>query len=373
MRLVVLKENFKKGLGYVERITGKNLSLPILENVLISAEQNFLHLTSTNLETAISWWGFAKTEKEGKIAVPVKFLSTLTSFFSKEPITLKVENTTLHIESGSFRNQIKGFSPDEFPIIPLIENQVFTLENASFIEGLSQVVEVATTTFTRPEISGVYFSTEGNFIKLVATDSFRLAEKTLPIKKRVENDISFILPARTVYELINSFDDKKGQLFVYFSPSQVMFELPMEETPHPELQSTSKLIEGEYPNYQDIIPKKHDSQFTVSRNDFLGQDKAAGLFSGKTNEVKLNVIPEKNRVEVFSQSAESGQSNSSLPAKIQGKKLEISFNWRFLAGGLSHIKSAEVTFGLTKEEGPAVLKPVEDLSYLYVVMPVKAS
>src|SRR3990167_532695 len=149
MKLVILKENFKKGLGYVEKIAGKNLSLPILENILISVEQNFLRLTSTNLETAISWWGFARTEKEGKIAVPVKFLSTLISFFSKEPIGLEVENTTLCIRSGSFQNQIKGFSPDEFPIIPLVENHVFTLENTSFIEGLSQVVEVPTTLFTR--------------------------------------------------------------------------------------------------------------------------------------------------------------------------------------------------------------------------------
>src|SRR3989344_8427659 len=107
MKLVILKENFKKGLGYVEKITGKNLSLPILENVLISVEQNFLRLTSTNLETAISWWGFAKTEKEGKIVVPVKFLSALISLFLKEPISLEAENTTLSIKSGSFQNQIK--------------------------------------------------------------------------------------------------------------------------------------------------------------------------------------------------------------------------------------------------------------------------
>ncbi len=374
MKLLILRENLKTGLSFVERITGRNLSLPILENVLISAEKNFLNLTTTDLETAISWWSLAKVEKEGKIASPVKFFSSFVNLLPKGSVNLETQNSALYIESGNFKNQIKGFSPEDFPVIPQIKNNSsFEINTAPFIEGLSQVVEVTALTSVRPEISGVYFNFQKEFLKIVATDSFRLAEKTLFFEKKEEREHSFILPQRVTRELINTLSDKKGKLSIYFSPTQVMFEFPMDEVSHPQLQITSRLIEGEYPNYQEIIPKKYETQFILSKGDFLNQLRAAGLFSGKINEVKLKVDPEKNAMEIFSQSPDFGKNQSFLSGKAKGKKTEISFNWRFLVDGLSNIKTPEVIFELNGEEGPAVLKPTTDPSYLYIAMPIKGT
>ncbi|MCH8741340.1 DNA polymerase III subunit beta [Patescibacteria group bacterium] len=374
MKLLILKESLKSGLNIVERIAGKNLSLPILENVLISTKENFLNLTTTDLETTISWWGLAKIEKKGKITSPVKFLSNLISLLLKNSVDLEVKNSTLYIKSGNFQNQIQGFDPEDFPVIPKIESAPYIkINNLQFIEGLSQVIEVISSTSTRPEISGVYFNFQKEFLKIVATDSFRLAEKTLFLEKKIDKEYSFILPQKAARELINSLLEKKGKLSIYFNSNQVMFEFPMTETDHPQLQIISKLIDGEYPNYQEIIPKKYETQFITIKKEFVNQLKAAGLFSGKINEVKLKIDPEKKGMEIFSQSAGIGQNQSFLTGKVQGKKTGISFNWRFLLDGLFNIKTKEVVFELSGEDGPAVLKPIDDPSYLYVVMPIKGT
>ena len=150
-----------------------------------------------------------------------------------------------------------------------------------------------------------------------------------------------------------------------------MFEFPMKEADHPQVQIVSRLIEGEYPNYEEIIPKKFKTHIVVKRDEFLNQVKAASLFSGKINEVKI-IVNEKE-VQVFAQNPDIGESQSSISAKIEGEPIEVSFNHKFLIDGLLNIKSSEVIFDMSKEEGPCVLKPVGDTSYIYVVMPIKAT
>ena len=162
-----------------------------------------------------------------------------------------------------------------------------------------------------------------------------------------------------------------------------MFEFSMEETSHPQIQIISRLIEGQYPNYEDVIPKKFQTKAVLQKNEFLNQIKAASVFSGRTNEVKFKISPKKEKIEVSSQNPEYGQYQSSLPAKITGEETEISFNYKFLADGLLNIESSEIIFELNKEsedvgkrkegvkgEGPGALRPVGDQNYVYIVMPI---
>ena len=374
MKVEILKENFKNGLNIVERIVGKNLSLPVLDNVLISTEDNFLNLSSTDLETAIKLWILTKIIKKGKVVVPAKFLSSFISLLPNEKITLEEKKQGLYIECESFKNQIQGFNPEEFPLIPEFKNLEFMeVDNKKLCQGLSQIVDIASPSQSRPEISGIYFILSKNIIKIIATDSFRLAEKSIILEKPVQKDISFILPQKPAREIMNILGEKEGNVKIFFSSNQVMFEAPMKESPHPQIQIISRLIEGEYPNYEEIIPTKFKTHIIIKRDDFLNKIKAAALFSGKINEVKIKIKPEVKEVEIFAQNPDIGENQSSLSAKIEGDPIEVSFNYKFLIDGLLNIKSSEVIFDVSKEEGPCILKPVGDISYIYVVMPIKST
>jgi len=374
MKVEILKENFKNGLTVVEKIVGKNLSLPILDNILINTEDNFLSLSSTDLETAIKIWILIKIIKKGKVVVPAKLLSNFISLLPNEKIILEEKNQGLHIECKSFKNQIQGFNPEEFPLIPEFKDLDFLeLDNKKFCQGLSQIVDIASPSQSRPEISGIYFIFSKNIFKIVATDSFRLAEKSIILNTPIKKDIAFILPQKPAREIINILNEKEGNIKIYFLPNQTMFEFPMKEAPRPQIQIISRLIEGEYPNYEEIIPKKFKTRVTIKRDEFLNQIKAASLFSGKINEVKIKINAQNKEVEISAQDSNIGESQSSIIAKIEGDTIEASFNYKFLIDGLLNIRSSEVIFDLSKEDGPCILKPVGDASYIYVVMPIKST
>lgn len=374
MKVVVLKNNFKNGLRVVERIAGKNINLPILENVLITTEENFLVLTTTDLETAIKCWILAKVEEKGNIAISAKFLSNYIGSLELDKIYFKKEGNFLIIENKNFQAKIKSAQTEDFPLFPSFDEKNSVQVNTDpFIEGLKQVVELTSPSQTKPEISGVFLSLTADFIKLVATDSFRLAEKTLFFEKKENREASFIIPQKTARELVNILSDKKGKLIIYFSKNQTIFEFLAEEITQPRIQIFSRLIEGDYPNYQEIIPKKYVTQLVTPRLTFLNQIKTAGLFCGQVNEIRVKINPKQKTVEIFSQNSDLGENKSFFPAEIKGEGIEASFNWRFLVEGLSNIKSQEVSFELSGEEGPAILKPVGDQSYFYIAMPIKTT
>ena len=372
MNLIILKENLKKGLDIIERITGKNLTLPILNNVLISVEKNLLKLSTTDLEVGMNYWVLVKTNEKGEITVPAKLILSLINSLPNEQITLEGKNQILHVKCDNYKVKINGQSPDDFPIIPKIETKDFTEINSDpFSKGMAQVVDFSSISQTKPEISGIFFNLEKNVLKVVATDSFRLAEKTIQFKENIKQPVSFIVPQRTIRELINITSDKEEKLKMYLSSNQVLFELPFPDADNPQIQLISRLIEGKYPNYQEIIPKQYETEVILSRDELINQIKTTSLFSGKTNEIKIKVNAKKNKMELFAQTSELGENKSEISVKVKGKDTETSFNFKFLLDGLMNIKSDEVIFGINGIEGPAVLKPVGDISYLYIVMPIK--
>jgi len=374
MKLAILKENFLTSLNIVNRATSRSITLPILNNVLLSAEKSFLQLAATDLELGIKCWSLAKVEREGAITVPAKFLISLLSFIPDDKINLEVKNNILSLEGENYKNQLKGIRAEDFPIIPGVKSdKSLEIKSQTLAEGLSQVIDTASPSQARPEISGVYFSLAKDSIEIAATDSFRLAEKKIPLAKfPFEQRFSLIVLQKTIREIINIFSENPGRLKIYFSPNQIMFESKMAEVSHPQVQIVSRLIEGEYPNYKEIIPKEFKTQLILQKQEFLNQIKTASLFSGKINEIKLRIDPKQGVLEIFAQNPDLGQSRSQLKSKIKGDKIETSFNYRFLVGGLVNIKSREVIFELNGEEGPGVLKPAGDESFIYVVMPIKS-
>ncbi len=381
MKTIILKDKLKEGISVVEKIAGKSLTLPILNNILISAEKNFLNLTSTDLEIGINWWSLVKNEKEGKIAVPARVLSSFINFLpNNKPVELELKGLDLKIKCGNHQSSLKGVNPEDFPIIPKVSTQEkITVKGSVFCQNLSKVVDIASFSSTKPEISGVYFLFQKNLIVMAATDSFRLGEKKIYLETPLSNiskDYSLILPQRAAKEIISIFGERED-LTVYFSPNQILLETLLSETKHPQIQVVSRLIEGEYPNYQEIIPKKFETKISLGVNEFINQIKLASLFSGKINEIKLKIDPKKNQLNLSSQNPEVGEHESFLQGKVEGKPCEVSFNHRFLLDGLLNIaagkeKDSEVILELNSSDKPGVLRPKNDETYLYLVMPIRA-
>ena len=381
MKTIILKDKLEEGISVVEKIAGKSLTLPILNNILISAEKNFLNLTSTDLEIGINWWSLVKNEKEGKIAVPARVLSSFVNFLpNNKSVELELKGLDLKIKCGNQQSSLKGVSPEDFPIIPKVSTQEKIMVKGNvFCQNLSKVVDIASFSSTKPEISGVYFLFQKNLIIMAATDSFRLAEKKIYLETPLSNiskDYSLILPQRAAKEIISIFGEKED-LTIYFSPNQILFETALSETKHPQIQVISRLIEGEYPNYQEIIPKKFETKISLRVNEFINQIKLASLFSGKINEIKIKIDPKKNQLNLSSQNPDVGEHESFLQGKVEGKACEVSFNHRFLLDGLLNIaagreKDSEVILELNSSEKPGVLRPKNDETYLYLVMPIRA-
>jgi len=382
MKITILKDKLKEGVNIIEKISAKSISLPILNNVLFSVEKNFLNLTATDLEMGIKWWALVKTEKEGEIAIPSKILSNLVNFLPNKLVNLESKDFDLKIECENYQTVIKGVNPGDFPIVPQVpDEEKIEVQIGPFCKSLNSVVDIASFSSTKPEISGVYFLFQKNLITMAATDSFRLGEKKIYLDSSLNNiskEYSLILPQKAAKEIINIFGEKEGALTIYFSPNQILFETSLPEVPHPQVQLTSRLIEGDYPNYQEIIPKKYDTRIVFSLEEFINQIKLASLFSGKINEIKLEIDSPKNRINFFSQNAEVGEYQSFLIGKAEGKSCEISFNYRFLLDGLLNIgslqqKKSEAILELTGPDKPAILRLKDEESYLYLVMPIKSS
>ena len=353
-----------------------------MNNILVSVEKSFLNLTTTDLEVGVKWWSLVKTEKEGQIAVPARVLSGFISFLPNKPVSLEKKDSSLDISCENYQTSIKGVEAEDFPIIPKIsEEERITLPSQDFCQGLAKVVDFASYSSTKPEISGLYLLFQKNIITIAATDSFRLGEKKIYLDSPlngISQDYSLIIPQRAAKEVISIFGQKDGDLSIYFSTNQIMFEIPLAETSHPKVQLTTRLIEGDYPNYQEIIPQKSETKVTFQAQELLNQIKLASLFSGKINEVKIKADPKKNRLDIFSQSPEIGEHKSFLAAKVEGKGAEASFNYRFLLDGLLQMpgsgeKKKEAVLELTGSDKPGVLRPKGDDTYLYLVMPIKSS
>ncbi|MGI6340686.1 MAG: DNA polymerase III subunit beta [Minisyncoccales bacterium] len=373
MKLTILTHELKKGLNYTERLTGKNLTLPILNNVLIEALPNFLKISSTDLETGIEWWGLCKTEEEGKITVPAKILTQVINNISDEKIEIENKNDTLFIKTKTFRTQIKGYTSDDFPIIPQFSKEDFIEINAQELkDGLIDVVDIASMSQIRPEISGIYFVFKKDLVNLVATDSFRLVERTLQssnYKNSFNDEIKFILSQKTTKEVINILQENTGSVKIYYSESQILFETNLNEVDHPEINLISRQIEGNYPAYKEIIPKEYKTRIIVDKDFLTKQIKLAGLFAGKINEIKIK-NDDKN-LEILSQDLELGENSSILEAKIEGEPVEISFNYKFILDGVSRVKTKNAILELQGASGAGVIKAEEGTDYIYVVMPIK--
>ncbi|MBI2644366.1 MAG: DNA polymerase III subunit beta [Candidatus Wildermuthbacteria bacterium] len=371
MKVSVRKENLKEGLFVVERAISKSLTLPILGNVLLFVEKNFLELAATDLEIGVRYRILAKTDEEGQVVAPAKALSQFVALLPAASVALDANEKSMEVSSGEYATKIKVLSPDEFPLIPLPKDEKYIeLEAKTFCLGVNQVVGMAGTSQSRPEISGVFFSFGENQVRIAATDSFRLGEKVLRLEAPQE-ERSFILPQRAARELVSIFGEREGQIKTYFSPTQVIFDYIANDPSQSRIQLVSRLIEGEYPRYRDIVPSRYKTRAVVDKNEFINRIKIAGIFSGKTSEVRLEFQPEKKGIAIFSQNTDIGEQHSFLSAEVTGEPMEAAFNWKFLLEGALGVEANSLEMAMSAEDGPAAFLPPAEEGYMYIIMPIR--
>lgn len=375
LKIFSLQENLKQGLALAGHISGKNVNLPILNNVLLKAENGNIKLITTNLEIGIVSVIRGKIEQEGAFTVNSKIISDCVNLLpNHETIGIKQEEDNLLVDCKNYQSKIKGQSAEEFPLIPDVDKKnYFSAQAEELKKAISQVIFAVSSSGTRLELSGVLFVFSGNALIIAATDSYRLAEKKIKIKSNSEEDKKIIVPAKTLQELLrilsinldNEVEEKNSEIKFYISENQILFTYGSTEL-------VSRLIEGQYPDYQQIIPNNSKTKAYIDRQEFVRAVKMASLFS-KTgvNDINLDFPSGKNQVVVSSVSGQTGENITNMEAKVLGEDNSIVVNYRYLLEGLSNIEKETVKIEIIDSNTPCIIKSEQDESYLYIIMPIK--
>ncbi len=371
MHINILQKKIKEGLSVTGRAVAKASTLPILKNIYFKTDGNYLCLTATDLEIAVKWWSLVNKEKEGEFLVNYETINSFINTLPNEKISFKSSDKNVQIVCGDYKTQINSIDHTDYPVVPEIkEKQKITLASNTLCAALINTVDIPSDSKIKPEISGVLFNYKDGEFSFVATDTYRLAEKKISVSEKL-SDFSVIIPQRTVREVINIFKEVPSDVDILFSDNQVVFRAYLEDSEKPFIELTSKIIEGNYPDYKKIIPQQTTSQITVKREDFLNKIKAASVFSTKVREVNFNVSPKNKVINITSNNTDIGHYESTIKGEGEGDDIEVSFNYRFLIDGLSNITSSEVVLEISEDNKPGLLKPVGKDDYLYVIMPIK--
>lgn len=377
MRISSLQKNLKQGLSVVSHIAGKNSSLPILNNILIEAKDGNIKLITTNLEIGMVYSVRGKVEEDGMFTVDSKVVSDYVSLLPNKRVDIRKDEKSLAIETENYKTKIVGQEAEEFPLIPSIEKDYFYKVNANeFKKALSQVIFAVSNSETRMELSGVLFSFNEENLSIVSTDSYRLAEKEIKIETNLKNgeNKKVIIPAKTIQELIkvlssvrdgDAVEEEVSDVKFYVSENQVMFSFG-------PVELISRLIEGQYPDYKQIIPNTSKTKVVISKDELVRAIKMASLFS-KTgiNDVNLDFPKEKNMVVVSSISGQAGENITELNAVVSGDDNGIVVNYRYFLDGLNNLDSENILIEIIDNNTPCVVRPEKSDGYLYLIMPIK--
>jgi DNA polymerase-3 subunit beta len=364
MKLICTKENLKKGLFVVSRVVGVGNPLQVLNNILIKTDQGRIKLSSTNLEIGVNTWIGGKIEEEGSLTVPARLINEYINNLPSEIVTITSKDTVLNLESDNYNTNIRGLSADDFPLIPQVTEEPYSkIDSAEFRDALSETIWAAANNETQPEISGVFLGFDDAKLSIAATDRYRLAERVAILKEPVRSSKEVIVPSRTINELYKILSTGKGDVEIYFSESQVLFKF--EET-----ELISRLIDGQYPPYKEIIPKEFNSEITANRDEFIHALKATALFASDSNNIHIQATPGEG-IKVTASSAAAGENITTIKAEVKGQENSAIFNYKYILDCLNNLKEPQVTLKMINDATAAMLVPTQRDNYTYIVMPIK--
>lgn len=369
MHIICVKENLLNGLSKVRRLNLKSASLPILENILIETENKKIKLSSTDLEIGINCFIRGKIIEEGGICLPIKIFFEYVNLISDQQIEIKVgDNNIVSLISNSFKTNIKGINKEDFPLIPVFQKEPQILLKKDVLKKiLSRIIFIIDLNKNKQELSGALFKFKEKKLIIATTDGFRLSENIVSLEN-LKEEIEVIIPLKTLQEL-NKILEKETEedLKISFLENQVFFQIN-------ETNLLSRLVEGKFPDYQTILPKKTEIKARFPLSLFINNLKTVGLFSEReNNEIDFLFKPKDEKLLISAQSGQIGESTSEIKGEISGEKdQKIRFNYRYLLEELLNIDDEEVIFEISEEEiNPIILRPVKEENYFYLIMPLK--
>lgn len=373
MKITCTKENLSKALSIVGGIANKNVNLPILGNILIKADDQKTEIVATNLELAIVAHVRSKVDEPGSFTVPSKTLSEFVNLLSEEKIEMELKDNELLISCGKSSTKIKGTPSDEFPVIPSVGTGNGFLFNAEHLKnGIGQVVSSLAKSEIRPELSGMYFGFNTSYYNgliLAATDSYRLAEKKIKLLQG-EGEFKIIVPGRTTQEIMHILsladnDEQEKNVRVLVGENQIAMH-------YGNIQLVSRLVEGSYPDYAQIIPKEFRTSAVFDTSKMIKEIKMASLFTTVgVNAISCVVSSKEGVVKLSSTSSQTGEYSSEIEAEVNGEDNLIMLNHRYVLDGLNNIKSEMSTIKIINADSPCLFVPNNDESFVYIVMPIR--
>ncbi len=363
MNISCKTENLKKGLTLVSHIVGKNQNLPILNNVLLVCDEGMLTLATTNLEVGIQTQVRGKVSASGSITIPAKLLNDYVSNISAETVTLTAQDMKLTIAATGSKTTIKGIDAAEFPLLPNIEAvQSFELTIPVLRQALKQTVFAASRDTARPELSNVLAQVRDNAVTLAATDSYRLAEKKISIQSSAVFDI--LIPQNTLIEVQRVFDQSEdANVLVEVNDNQIKFS-------NKQTFLISRISEGQFPDYQQIIPENNTTTAIVAVSALSQAVRATSIFCRQgIDDIKFIFGDNTLRIEALNDQV--GESAVDVQIEVAGDESQIVFNYHYVLDVLSVIQDSEVIIGVSDSSLPGIVRPKQSDDYQYVIMPIK--
>lgn len=372
MKIITLQKNLKAAVQAVNHVAQKNTSLPILNNILISAKEGNISLISTNLEIGITSLLRGKIEAEGAFTVDARILSDYVNLLSNDKVSIELKEGELEVECGETKTKIKGQTAEEFPFIPAVErNNPYIIKAQEFKEAVGQVVFAAAGDESRAELSGILMILNEKELTMAATDSYRLAEKTITARGSEGEERRCIIPSRTLQEVMRVLGTDTGEaenpeeITLYLSENQCLFVVGATEI-------VSRLIDGRYPDYQQIIPKDHSVRCLIDRQELVRAVKAAALFSKSgVNDVVFDFKTTDKKLLISAASGLSGEHQSSLLATCEGKDVSTTLNSRYVLDVLANMSEGTIVIEAVDSDTPCILRNGDKKDYIYIIMPIR--
>lgn len=366
MEIEITQETLSKALQATSRVAAARATLPVLGNVLLRTSGSNVLIAATNLELAATTNVGAKVITQGEVTVPAKLISEFVGNLPKETIELKVTNHKLRIHCSGYTSTINGIDAEEFPELPTIDEKTsvhFTLARDDFKQAVSQTSLACSNDVTRPVLTGLFWHTHEGYLYIVGTDGYRLAERKL---FETKSDLAAIVPVTTIQEVQRVLSDSVDEIDVLFDESQVRFRVG-------ETEITSRLIDGKYPDYRQLIPKSTETTLSVETDELARTAKISRLFSRDSGgSIMMSVDDEAGILSIKSIASDIGDNNATLEVKASGSG-SVSLNSRYLSEVLSVIDSKQLSIGFSGKLSPIVIQAnTKSTDYTHIIMPLKS-